>query len=116
MLKLFYFINGLYDIFCGLTILKIIHIPYLQNLHLNMLQETNNEAYERFFAYWVITYGIMRLSNQQKLIAISYVTEGLVLLNEFKHNNIVIENSFLVIASSFMLANSVLCSTESSKN
>ena len=116
MLKLFYFINGLYDIFCGLTILKIIHIPYLQNIHLNMLQETNNEAYERFFAYWVITYGIMRLSNQQKLIAISYVTEGLVLLHELKHNNLVIENSFLVIMSSFMLANSVLYSIESSKN
>ena len=108
MLKSFYFINGVYDIFCGMAILKIINIPYLQSLHLNMLQETNNEVYERFLAYWVLTYGIMRLSNNYKLIAISYLTEALVLLNEFKHNNVVLENSFIVITSSFILANSAM--------
>ena len=45
--------NGIYDILCALSILKIISIPYLKDLHLSMIKDysNNNELFERFLAY-----------------------------------------------------------------
>jgi hypothetical protein len=108
MLKQFFFLNGLYDICCGMVILKIMNVPFLQTLHLNMLQETQNEVYERFFAYWIITYGIIRLSNNYKLIGFTYLVESFVLINEYNYNNVVMERAFIVMFSSLILAKEAL--------
>jgi hypothetical protein len=66
---LFYIIklNGIYDILCAISILKWIPIPYIKDLHLSMIKESHNLLFERFFAYWIFTYGIIRLSNNYLL-------------------------------------------------
>ena len=65
-------LNGIYDILCTISILKIIEIPILDKLHLSMIYPKSN-INERLFAFWIFTYGIIRLSNNYDLIAYSYV-------------------------------------------
>jgi len=35
-------INGLYDILCSVSILKIVNIPILETIHLQMFKNINN--------------------------------------------------------------------------
>lgn len=78
-------INGIYDILCCLSILKFINIPILNNLHLSVIKNYSgdNELFERFYAYWIFTYGIIRLSNNNELISYSYFIEAIFFTNEY---------------------------------
>lgn len=104
MYKIFV-INGIYDILCALTILDVVKIPILQDLHLSMFREELNNISKRMFAYWIMTYGFMRLSNNPYIIYQSYLLEALFFLNETRYTNIIVEKSFFVIISSFLLGN-----------
>ena len=96
-------INGIYDILCALSILKIIHIPILDKLHLSMIYE-NASINERLFAFWIFTYGIIRLSNNYEIIACSYFIEALFFWNEYYNYKSVYYNKtiFVVISSSIL--------------
>ena len=47
MLQKFVKINGIYDILCALSILKIINIPVLEQIHLQMFKNMNYEPRHR---------------------------------------------------------------------
>ena len=95
--------NGIYDILCALCILQFINIPYLGSIHLNMIKNNennqNNPIFERYYAYWILTYGYMRLTTSDiHFIKMSYYIEALCTINELAFtNNIVPEKALFVI-------------------
>lgn len=97
-------INGIYDIICSLSILKIINIPVLSDLHISMIRDYDmeNKIFERFFAYWIFTYGIIRLSNNA-LTPYSYYIESLFFFNEYHHSSLYDKKAIFVIISSLVL-------------
>jgi hypothetical protein len=105
MIQIIYIVNGIYDILCGLTILQIITIPILSNLHLSIIQnyKNDNPIFERFFAYWIITYGVMRLSNNIQLIWYSYFIETFCFTYEYIYGSVNKPVCLFVILSSFCL-------------
>jgi len=95
-------INGIYDILCSLSILKIINIPILQMFHSNM-NETKDPIFERFLAYWIFTYGILRI-KYNVFVPYSYYIEALFIANEcLVHETIVFEKGMLVVITSGIL-------------
>ena len=105
MLAKFVKINGIYDILCALSILKIINIPVLEQIHLQMFHSTINDniIFERFLAYWIFTYGIIRL-KYNFFVPYSYYTKALFIANEcLVHKTIVFKKSMFVIITSVLL-------------
>ena len=107
-------INGIYDILCAISILKIVNIPVIKDLHLSMLRdnEKNNPMMERFMGYWIFTYGILRIysgyNKKYELAAISYYIEAVIISNEyFINRTMVMERSMFVIFFSLFLG--ILC-------
>ena len=98
-------INGVYDILCGMSILNFIYIPFLDNMHLQMFTNNeNNMIFKRYFAYWIMTYGCIRLSNDLVLVKTSYYIEALFFINELYNNvNIKKEKVLFVILTSLMI-------------
>lgn len=98
-------INGIYDVICALSILNFTYFPKLRYLHLSMIKNHNNENYlfERFFAYWIFTYGVIRLYGDFTLISYSYYLESIFFLNEYINNSSYTYKSFFVITSSLLL-------------
>jgi len=109
---LFYYImyyivklNGIYDIICALCILRYIRIPYIGTIHLNMIK--NNETniiFQRYYAYWISTYGYMRLTTSDiNFIKMSYFIEAFCTANELYYtNDIHIYKSLFVITVSLL--------------
>ena len=98
--------NGLYDIICAVSILKIINIPILDKLHLSMFIDEPTEQEKRWIAYWIFMNGCIRISLQNKyLISISYLIEAIVIINEcFIYKKIKIFNGLFVSITSLILA------------
>jgi hypothetical protein len=103
-------VNGIYDILCALSILSLIYIPIINELHISMIKdvERNNQLMKRFMAYWIFSYGVMRIyggyNMNYKLIAISYYIEALVLSYEnFVYKTLVFHKAMFVIAFSLFL-------------
>ena len=96
--------NGIYDILCGLTILQYINIPYLGSIHLNMIK--NNEGnfiFKRYYAYWILTYGYMRLTTSDiNFIKVSYFIEAACIANELYFMDIHIEKALFVVVVSLL--------------
>jgi len=105
MLHYFVKINGIYDILCAVSILNFINIPQLRYLHLSMIKNHNyqNSLFERFFAYWILTYGIIRIHDNYTLISYSYYLEAVFFLNEYMNNSTYNDKTFFVIISSLFL-------------
>ena len=97
--------NGIYDILCAFSILRVVKIPYLHRLHLSMFKNNNdNLLFERFLAYWIFTYGIMRLSTNSSIITWSYYLEAFFFANElFNHKSVYVDKALFVIFSSLLL-------------
>lgn len=79
------FINGIYDIICGFSILFLAESNFFAKIHPSIFKDQyiiQNPLLNRLIAYWLITYGIIRTSiiypstviNQ--LVAISYFVEA----------------------------------------
>ena len=102
--------NGLYDILCAVSILKIINIPILDKLHLSMFIDEPTEQEKRWIAYWIFMNGCIRISLQNKyLISISYLIEAFIIANEcFIHKQIKIYNGIIVSTLSLVIAILVL--------
>lgn len=98
-------INGLYDILCAVSILGIVPIPILDELHLSVLQKHKKEdpLAERFLAYWLFTYGLMRIFGDRRMIAYSYFTEALVFGNEWAIYDADSSKALFIIVSSILL-------------
>lgn len=99
-------VNGIYDILCALSIVNITNIPILNDLHTSMIVESerNNPLIQRFYAYWIFTYGVMRIYGGYNLVAISYYIEAGIIANEcFMHNTMVLDKSIFVIVVSLLL-------------
>ena len=104
MLQKFVKINGIYDILCALSILKIINIPVLEQIHLQMFKNMNYEPiFERFLAYWIFTYGIIRV-KYNIFVPYSYYIESLFIANEcLVYKTIIFEKCMIFIISSGLL-------------
>jgi hypothetical protein len=85
------FINGIYDIICGISIL-FFPKSFFANIHISIFNEEykNNDLIKRLIAYWVITQGVIRFSiifeNSliiNNLIALSYLIEAYSFSNEY---------------------------------
>lgn len=95
-------LNAIYDILCALCILDILDIPVLNTIHLSMLIHKGSDISERFFAYWIFTYGCMRLSNDRFTIKMSYGIEALCIANEY--SSLEKEKAIFVILCSLIFA------------
>jgi len=75
MIKTLVFINGIYDIICGLSLILNEKNPI--KLHLNIFNDKfKNPLQKRLLGYWIFTYGIMRLfTNYEFTIIMSYLIE-----------------------------------------
>ena len=104
--NLLFFINGIYDILCAISILRIIHIPILGTLHLSVIKKTYNQnsMFSRVLAYWLLTYGIMRISGNNHIIAYSYFIEAMFFGNEYiQHNSVYPLSAGFIVISSMLL-------------
>ena len=98
-------INGIYDIICSLCILDYIRVPYIGTIHLNMIKDNEtNIIFQRYYAYWIITYGYMRLTTSDiNFIKMSYVIEAICIANEVYYtNDIYIDKGLFVIIVSLL--------------
>lgn len=106
MLKLIIQINGLYDIVCALSILKILPESPFSYFHMNMFKEQSN--FERSLSFYIMLYGFVRLFGSNSLISFSYLSESLYFFNEMVfYNSVYTDKATYVIISSTML--SMLC-------
>lgn len=106
--------NGLYDILCSLSILKIIYIPILGKLHLSMLRDYHpNSVFERFFAYSILVNGLIRTiggltlsnNNSSAIVCGSYILEAITIGYEtFFQDTIILEKGVFVSTTSLLLA------------
>jgi len=103
MIHYLFFINGLYDILCALCILHMIDIPVLSELHLTMFKTKQSALAERYLAYWIFTYGVIRMSGDNHLISYSYFIEALFFLNEYYIHDALYDKKawFVIITSIF---------------
>lgn len=74
--------NGLYDIVCAVSILG--SLPVFSAIHASLFQEPLVPVMARLLAYWILTYGVIRLycglvSGNKVLAIVSYVIEALCL-------------------------------------
>ena len=96
-----YQLNGLYDIACALAILKVIDIPLLSKIHMDMFIDCE----ERFIAYWILTYGMIRFfSNEPGLILLTYLIESGCIAIELIHGNVLDYKGVVVIFACIYLA------------
>ena len=99
-------LNGIYDIVCSLSILHLVYIPGLRELHLGMLiNREQNNIHEPYFAYWIFTYGAIRLYGaDMELIAYSYYIEAAVVAFEcFVKKTMMYDKSIFVIITCILL-------------
>jgi hypothetical protein len=93
--SVYYFIkiNGIYDIVCAIQLLlrkkeikedKTSLLYCIQYPHLVMLKEDIDHVAVRYFAYWILTYGLIRLIDPlgSTMIRISYGIEALCIAHE----------------------------------
>jgi hypothetical protein len=78
-------INGAYDVLCALSILNVLNVPVLNRLRLSMLTCNEDPVTKRMFAYWVFTYGIIRLYDVGEMVTLSYIVEAVCMANELRH-------------------------------
>ena len=104
-----YKINGIYDILCSISILvPSLNIPILSHLHLSMFTKHQNEITNRFFGYWIFSYGVMRLSSDINMIFISYIIESMFLFHELKKKSMIKRKVLFCIAGCLTLVVSCL--------
>lgn len=98
------FLNGIYDLVCGISLLHKLNIPIISIIHTDMfiIPITNQE--KRFLAYWIITYGTMRLSGHVPTIIASYLIEAAFIANECSHKTIYYTKAAFVVGACILLA------------
>jgi len=98
------FINGIYDLICGCSIL--ITDNYLSKIHLHLFIKPPDNITKIFLAYWIITYGSIKSSiifNDKSnelltLSAISYLLELVIFEYELYISKNLIINEIRIIS------------------
>lgn len=98
--------NGVYDILCFFAITKTANIPILKNLHLDMYREPPTNP--NWLAIYVGANGLIRLRNNNIMIAYSYLLEAMVFLFEMMIGRVYPHKAVIVAATSLALAYYVL--------
>lgn len=93
--------NGIYDIICAISILAPYDVPIFSTIHTNMF--INKSFNKSCLAYWIFTYGFMRLYSMETAFY-SYIIEALFFTLELHNNNVHVDKSLFVILSSLFLA------------
>jgi len=98
------FLNGIYDITCGMSILFFPNF-FFAKIHKEVFYDKymNNDLLLRILAYWIITQGFIRLSNDNYLICISYLLEAFVFTYEYIYFKTVINYKTLWIVFTSLL-------------
>ena len=105
--------NGVYDIACCISILMFPH-SLLSTLHISIfstdLGEIGKELWHRILAYWIFTYGTVRLCAAvyrspvlDGLCAMSYLIEGISYGMEKRYYMSTLQNAGFVSSSSLCL-------------
>jgi hypothetical protein len=106
-------LNGIYDILCAISLLKIVELPLFNKFHLNMYNTPKTDDYKRILAYYIFLNGIIRIFcglylQKQVLASIviaSYILEALFITDEMiSRKTILVSNGSFVIATSLILA------------
>jgi hypothetical protein len=85
--------------------LRYVDIPYLGTIHLNMIKKNEtNIIFQRYYAYWILTYGYMRLTiSDINFVKMSYFIEAACIANEACYtNDIYIDKALFVIIVSLL--------------
>jgi len=98
-------LNGIYDIICALAILNLFQVSVPIYPHLAMINSgVRTPISDRFFAYWIFTYGIIRLYTNYTMIALSYYIEAAFIASEVIHGTIAADTGFAVILVCLLMA------------
>jgi len=86
-------VYGIYNIISALTILHMLDIPYIRNIHFDMITDydNNNIMFERVVAYTMVANGIIRVLNgitlhdrsSQLIVSGTFFLEALIMSNEY---------------------------------
>jgi hypothetical protein len=68
-----------------------------------MFQVKYDNLTSRFFAYWIFTYGVIRISNYSDLVSYSYYIEAACITNEYNLGTISKNKALFVIILSLLL-------------
>ena len=83
LLKKQYRFNGIYDI---VNAILLIYSPKY-SIHYYIFNDIDYCS-KKYIAYWVLTYGFMRLVGNKKSIILSYLIESIIYSIEYKNNHI----------------------------
>jgi len=105
------FLNGVYDIICGLSILRVLPIPFFGTIHKSMFLDDLRS--DHFLAYWILINGIIRIIGGMNMqipacrlvVCWSYLLEAGIVSNEtFIWYNMHANRGIFVIVFSLYLA------------
>ena len=100
-------INGIYDLLSSLCMLQYLHIPYINVAHMNMIYD-HSPILHRYYAYWIFTYGCMRLLDNLDITRMSYIIEAAFTLNELLHSFINKKRDINFIGGVYIVVASVI--------
>lgn len=96
--------NGIYDVLCGGALVTEYEIPVLKSIHMDIFFTEYAPEDKRILGYWIMTYGIMRLSGDTTTVQLSYLIEAIAFLNELTHNRVINYKANFVIVTSLLMA------------
>ena len=108
-------VNGIYNICCALSILRFVNIQILGSIHLDVFRDHNsayNPRFERFLAYWIFTYGAIRLSGNTALIPFSYYVEAGAFAFEIAYGSVYRSRAAFIVATSLAIGYTYQCNSE----
>ena len=89
-------INGIYDLLSSLCMLNYIYIPWFAEAHSDLLYD-KSPIIHRYYAYWIFTYGCMRLSDNKEMVSLSYLLEAIFTANELLYKNTIHKHKAIFI-------------------
>ena len=111
MKRIILYVNGVYDVLCGISLLLAGTAPHLALF--------TAAPHSRLLAYWIITYGVVRVhaavrEDWHGCAALTYVIEGLAFALEaaVDHQNMVLPMVVWVTVSSLAIAVYLVTKTE----
>ena len=97
-------LNGIYDILCATSILKITHLPPLDTLHLSMFHKKPNIF---FLVLYLFINGMIRILGiylkQYFIVSLTYFIEAGYILYETIQKNTVQYKAYFVVITSLIL-------------
>lgn len=96
-------LNGIYDILCSLSILGIIDSSLLSTIHLKLFNIPTDDLSKRYLAYWIFTYGMIRVTNSYSLVPYSYYIEAIFFANEILNGTVHLLSTLFVVVTSIFI-------------